>query len=169
MPATPNNQQAFSKFGVIGWCQLKAANTAADGTGTLDASGTQTTATGHLGTVLDTGSSSGPDYRVERVRVMCDGASVPTVLRLFINNGSTNATPSNNAFVGELHLPSAATSNIDPINGRIKELPTPETDDAYDVTFAPIVVPAGYKLMACLGTATGGGFWHVIAFGGKYA
>lgn len=161
-----NTQQIFSKVGVISFCKLKAANTPMDGTGTLDAAGTATTTNGHLGTLFVADATNGG--RVERIRCMAEGTNVETVLRLFINNGSTNATAMNNALIAEILLPVTTASNSSLVNGSgVIELPTPPQVSAFDITACPIVLPPGYKLMACLGTAVAS-YWDVVAFGGAY-
>lgn len=160
-----NTAQIFSKLGVIGWCKLQAANTAMDGTGTLDAAGTATTTTGHLGTLFVADATNGG--RVERIRFMAEGTNVATVARIFVNNGSTNATAMNNVLVAEIALPVTTASNSAAINANSSELPTPPQITAFDVTSFPIVLPPGYKLMVCLGTAVAS-YWDVVAFGGAY-
>lgn len=160
-----NTSQIFSKVGVVGFCKLQAAQTTMDGTGTLDAAGTATTTSGHLGTLFTADATNGG--RVERIRFMAEGTNVATVLRLFVNNGSTNATAMNNALIAEIALPATTASNIAPVNGSVNELPSPPNVSAFDLTAFPIVLPPGYKLMACLGTAVAS-YWDVVAFGGWY-
>lgn len=160
-----NTAQIFSKAGVIGWCKLQAANTAMDGTGTLDAAGTATTTTGHLGTLFVADATNGG--RVERVRFMAEGTNVATVARIFANNGSANTTAMNNVLVAEVALPATTASNSALINSGVIETPTPPHIIALDLTAFPIVLPPGYKLMACLGTAVAS-YWDVVAFGGAY-
>jgi len=173
---TANVQQIFSKVGIVGFCKLQAANTAVDGTGTLDTgstvtaagvatSGTATTTTGHLGTLFVADATNGG--RVERIRLMAEGTNVATVLRLFINNGLTNATAMNNVLIAEIALPATTASNSALINSGVIELPTPSQVTAFDLTAFPIVLPIGYKLMACLGTAVAS-YWDATAFGGAY-
>jgi hypothetical protein len=163
MPA--NTSQIFSKIGLIGHCKLQAANTATDGTGTLDAAGTATGTASHLGTLFTSDATNGS--RVERIRFMAEGTNVATVCRIFRNNGSTNGTAMNNVLVAEIALPATTASNSALINATVKELPNPSTDTAYDVTAFPIVLAPGEKLMACLGTAVAS-WWDVCAFGGAY-
>lgn len=163
--AAPNTQQILSRVGVIGWCKLQAANTAMDGTGTLDAAGTATTTTSHLGTLFVADATNGG--RVERIRFMAEGTCVATVARIFVNNGSANTTAMNNMLVAEVTLPATTASNSALVNASVIELPTPPQITALDLTAFPIVLPPGYKLMACLGTAVAS-YWDVVAFGGAY-
>lgn len=73
--------------------------------------------------------------------------------RVYINNGSTNGTASNNTFYGEVSLPAttatatAATVDVD-----------------YPLNFA---LPPGYRLYVGLGTAVAAG-WTVTTIGGVY-
>lgn len=93
---------------------------------------------------------------VQKVRLKCgaiSGTSAASVMRFFVNNGSTNGTAANNGYIGEMALPvvtvsaSAATAEVE----YILNLP----------------LPPGYRLYAGLGTAVTTG-WHVVVIGGKY-
>jgi len=162
-----NTSQIYSVAANIGSCKLQAANTATDGTGTLDAAGTATSTTGHLGTAFTAGANGS---RVERIRFMAEGTNVATVARVFINNGSTNATAMNNALIAEIALPATTASNSALINnagGNVQELPTPNQATAFDLSLCPMVLPNGYKIMVCLGTAVAS-WWDVTVFGGNY-
>jgi hypothetical protein len=165
---TAQTQQLFSGKGVIGSCKLQAANTATDGTGTLDAAGNATSTTGHLGTLFEADATNGG--RVERIRCMAEGTNVATVLRIFVNNGSTNATATNNRLIAEVALPATTGSSSAVINSLIIELPVPQhmLTSTSDATAFPIVLGPGEKLMACLGTAVAS-WWDITAFGGSYA
>ena len=76
-----------------------------------------------------------------------------TVLRLFINNGSTTGTATNNSLYDEITLPAttatavAATANYEiPLN---------------------IALPSGYALYATIHTGSTNG-WYATVIGGKY-
>lgn len=90
---------------------------------------------------------------VQRIRFKAGGSNVATVARIYINNGSTNTTATNNQFYGEVSLPAttatatAATVEID-----------------YPIGFA---LPAGFKLYFGLGTAVASG-WVATVVGGNY-
>ena len=106
---------------------ITAANTAMDGTGTV-------------GTIITAGANG---TRVPRLRIVHRGTNVATVMRIFENNGLTNATPANNNLVAEITVPAntlsqvAASVFIDhPIN---------------------IVLKSGYKLNYTIGTAVASG------------
>ena len=117
---------------------LKTANTAMDGTGTVL-------------TVFTADATNGGFVRFLRARAV--GTNGATVLRVFVNNGSTNATIANNTLIDELSLPgtTASNSNAQPP----MEIP---------LGFA---LPAGFKINVTLGTGVSGG-WQVSVFGGKY-
>ncbi len=81
------------------------------------------------------------------------GTNIATVLRVWINNGSTNGTASNNSLAFQFSLPattasaSAATAHIElPLN---------------------IQLPNGYKLYGVLGTTVSAG-WTFSTHGGDY-
>lgn len=139
-----NTTPIYSKIGDVQWGTISAANTAKDGTGTVV-------------TIFIADATNGG--RVERIRIKHLGTNVATVLRLFINNGSTNATAANNTLVAEVTLP--ATTNVETAAVTLQELPT-----AADVIL-PIALPPGYKLNVTLGTAVAAGY-QVTAIGGKY-
>ena len=90
---------------------------------------------------------------VQRIRLKAIGTNIATVARIYINNGSTSATATNNVFYGEVSLPAttatttAATVDID-----------------YPLNFA---LPAGYKLYAGLGATVASG-WVASVIAGAY-
>src|SRR6266545_5341807 len=102
---------------------LTAANTAMDGTGTV-------------GTIITAGANGS---RVPRVRVVHRGSNVATVLRIFENNGSTNATPANNNLVAEETIAANTLSQV-------------AKSVFYDI-YLNIVLKPGYKLNYTIGTA----------------
>src|SRR3954462_10316528 len=84
-----NNLQIFSKIADIQWGTISAANTALDGTGTVV-------------TVFTADATNGG--RVDTLKVRQIGTNIATVLRVFINNGSTNATATHNTLYMELTI-----------------------------------------------------------------
>lgn len=79
---------------------LKTANTAKDGTGTVL-------------TVFDTTAASNTNpSRVDYLKVRALGTNVATVLRVFINNGSTNATVANNVLFMERTIAATTLSEV---------------------------------------------------------
>jgi hypothetical protein len=91
---------------------------------------------------------------LQRIRAKAGGTNIATVLRLFINNGSTNGTATNNVFFGELSLP--ATTAI----------ATAATIDM-EYSMGNLALPAGWRVYGGLGTAVAAG-WVFCGIGGKY-
>lgn len=90
---------------------------------------------------------------VQRLRFKAIGTNVATVARIYLNNGSTNTTASNNSFFAELSLPAttasatAATVDIDlPLN---------------------FALPAGFRIYVGIATAVAAG-WVVTPIAGDY-
>lgn len=128
MATTPNSTILPQKpnFGFGG--TILAANTAKDGTGTVV-------------TVFTAGADGA---QVDGLNIMPLGTNVATVMRVFANNGMTNATAANNSFLFDVTLP--ATTNS-------------ETAGLGNI-FVPMDMrlPAGAKINVTLGTAVAAGF-----------
>jgi len=140
-----NTVPIYSKAGQIEWgATLTTANAAMDGTGTV-------------ATIFTAGADGA---RVERVRSKALGTNVATVLRLFINNGSDTTTAANNVLYAEKTI--AATTAA-----AAAALLTNELPDTTDTTAFPIVLPAGYKITATIGTTVAAGL-RVSAIGSSY-
>jgi hypothetical protein len=137
MPA--NTSPIFSLTPVTQWgaTAISTANTAKDGTGTVLL-------------VLTAGANGA---YVQRVRFRPSGTSVQTVARLFINNGSTNATAANNILFDEITLSAITISET-----------AAQPSFEIPMNFA---LPAGYKLNITIGTTVAAG-WYVSAIGGDY-
>ena len=117
-----NKQPIYPLTPVLSWGTITTANTAKDGTGTVV-------------TVFTAGTDGA---RVDRIKVRNAGTSVQTVLRIFINNGSTNATAANNSLYMERTVPACTTS---------------ETTEQKDLVIPlDIALPSGYKLNCTIGT-----------------
>ena len=116
---------------------ITTANTAKDGTGTVL-------------TVFTAGVNG--SY-VQRVRFRPSGTSVQTVARLFINNGSTNATAANNILFDEITLSAITVSET-----------AAQPSFEIPLNFA---LPAGYVLNITIGTTVAAG-WYVSVIGGDY-
>jgi len=141
-----NTIPIYSKAGQIAWSGiLTSANTAKDGTGTVE-------------TIFTAGADGG---RVERIRIRALGTNVATVLRIFINNGSANSTAGNNTLYAEITLAATTLSETSAL------LTTNEFPSAADTTAFPLVLPAGYKLLATLGTAIAAGV-KITSIGSTY-
>lgn len=133
-----NTAPVFAGQAQVAWGTLTAANTATDGTGTVL-------------TVFTAAATNGG--RCDAIPALANGTNSSTsVARVFVNNGSTNATAGNNTLIGEVPLPITAASNSAPITPYPIDLLT-------EIGFAGgIDLPAGYKINVCIGTAAAGGW-----------
>lgn len=130
----------FTNIPKINWAAaaITAANTAMDGTGTV--------------TTVFTADATDGSY-VKRIVFKSLGTCVATVARIFVNNGSTNATAANNALIMEVPLTATTASN--------------SASNPGAEIFLDLQLPAGYKLNVTLGTAVSAGHM-VTVFGGDY-
>ena len=136
-----NTSPIYSSAGDIQWSTtpLITQNQVYEGTGTV-------------ATVFTAGASG--SY-IQRVRFKASGSTTATVARLYINNGSSNTTASNNLLFDEITL--AAVTGVQTAATTTYELPM------------NIALPAGYKILATIGTTQiAGGGWYVGAVGGSY-
>ena len=117
---------------------LTTANTAKDGTGTVL-------------TVFTADATDGSWVR--EVRFQAAGTNIASVGRIFINNGSTNATAGNNIYYGQITLPATTNSETAAL-------------------FAPIFplgfwLPPGYRINLTIGTTVASGYYCSVV-GAKY-
>ena len=92
---------------------------------------------------------------VQRIRFRTLGTNLAaTVARVFINNGGTTATASNNTLWDEITLP--ATSVTQTAAQANYELPL------------NMALPPNYRLFITLGTAPNAAGWIATVIGGKY-
>ena len=133
-----NTVPIYSRAPVIGFGTIATANTAKDGTGTV---------------VLVWTSDATEGGKIEKVKVRHAGTNVATVLRLFINNGATNATATNNTLYAEKTIAANTLS---------------EVAEALDCEVPlNLVLPATYRIYATIGTTVAAGL-HLTGVGGKY-
>jgi hypothetical protein len=124
-----NTAPIFSNAPVASWANgITAANTAKDGTGTVD-------------TVFTAGADGA---FLQKLIVRPRGTNVASVLRVFLNNGLTNGTAANNVLIAEVGLPATTNTEVAAIAGA--EIPI------------NLPIPAGYKINVTLGTAVAGGY-----------
>lgn len=135
MPA--NNFPIYSITPNVGFGQITTANTAKDGTGTVV-------------TVFTAGANGG---RAEKIRFRAKGTNVATVCRVFINNGGTNTTATNNVLYDEITLPATTNSEVAQLLNQEIVLNLP--------------LPAAYTLIITIGTTVAGGY-AVTCVGGNY-
>lgn len=118
------------------------ANTAFDGTGTLDTS---------IWEAFVADATNGSFLRSINCKIVSTGVGVASVLRLFINNGSTNATNTNNALYKEISLPAITATQT---------AATPDFEIPCNILLAP-----GYRILYAFGTAPVN-LWMVFGIGG---
>lgn len=106
---------------------ITTANTAKDGTGTV--------------LTLYTAGANGS--KLSGVQVAYTGTSVATVLRLFINNGGSNAVAANNSLFKSITVPANTLSEV-----------AAAADISVDLS---LTLPAGYRLLATIGTTVAAG------------
>lgn len=135
-----NTAPIFSLLGDIEWgaTAITTANTAKDGTGTV------------LNVFTADATNGG---FVQRIRFRSAGTNIATVARVFINNGSTNATAANNILYDEITLAATTVSEVSAL--ATYELP---------LNFA---LPPGYTLNVTIGTTIAAGYF-ISVIGGKY-
>lgn len=148
-----NVQPIFPLIPKIGMGTLTTANTAKDGTGAV--------------TTVLTANPSGNGLRVDSIKLKANGTNVATVLRLFINNGNPNSTPSNNILFVEISLPATTLTEV----AATTDISITFNDILYGqgVTnaFPQLVLPVGYKINAVIGTAVAAG-WQIAGVSGEY-
>lgn len=142
--AVQNTLPIFSKVGDIQWIE---SATAANNTIDL------TSGTSYLIATAD--ATNGGWVREVRVKVSPANNSAATVLRLWINNGSSTGTSANSALFSEISL-GATTATA--------------TGALPDFSFGlNLALPPGYRLYATMGTAVGGSCeLTLVAIMGKY-
>lgn len=101
--------------------------------------------------LVHTAGSNGSYIR--RLRFKAGGSNVATVARIFINNGSTVGTGTNNVFYGEVSLPATTATNT-----------AATVDIDYPMEFA---LPSGFKIYVGYATAIAAG-WVCTAIAGQY-
>lgn len=133
-----NTAPIYTRVPDIQWGSITAANTAKDGTGTV--------------VTIFTADATEGGY-VTGIRLKPQGTNTASVARFFINNGSTNATASNNSFVADQGLVAITNTEI-----------AGQTEYWVPINAA---LPPGYKINMTLGTAVAAG-WAATVYGGKY-
>lgn len=132
-----NTLPIFTKVGRQTWGTLTAANTAKDGTGT---------------TLLVFTSQADGSY-IDKIVARTLGTNVASVARVFLNNGSSSATPANNTLYKEQTLPASTVSEV-----------SAQVDIEVPLRLA---LPAGYTVLIAIGTAVAAG-WAFTGVGGDY-
>lgn len=135
-----NTAPIFPLVPSIQWAgPIQTANTGKDGTGTVF-------------TVFTAHATDGS--RVDYLKSRALGSNVATVMRVFVNNGSTNATAANNSLFMERTIPATTLSEV----AELADIMIP----------LDISLPAGYKINVTIGTTVAAGL-SVSGVGGHYA
>lgn len=135
-----NTAQIFSKIGDIQWIGAVAtANTTKDLTA------------GTIYLVFTSDATNGG--RVAKLIVQPLGTNIATVLRVWLNNGSTTATAANNTLIKDQTMAATTNSEVAAIGNT--EIPL------------DLALPPGYKIYVTIGTGVAAGF-GVSCPGGKY-
>lgn len=90
---------------------------------------------------------------IQRVRLKACGTNVPSVMRFYVNNGSTNTAAANNTFFSEVAL-LATTATI---TGATMDVDVP----------CNFGIDPSFRLFMGLGTAVAAG-WVALVIAGKY-
>jgi hypothetical protein len=141
MPA--NNQPIFTRTPDVQWTAsaMTVANTTTD----------LTSGTIYLAFSAD---STNGGY-VQRIRFRTLGSNTnATVARVWVNNGLTTSTSSNNVLFDEITLPTTTVSQV-----------AAQANYELPLNFA---LPAGYGIYITLGTAPTSAGWEATVIGGKY-
>lgn len=136
-----NTSPIFSRLADIQWVTGSV----------LTANTTKTLAAGTVFLVFTADATNG-GY-VDKVIAKPLGTNVATVLRLWINNGSSTGTAANNAMIADETLAATTNSEVAAIS---------ETEITLNMA-----LPAGYRIYATIGTTVTAGF-DITAIGGKY-
>jgi hypothetical protein len=141
MPA--NTTPIHPVGGALGFGKLTSANNVYDGTGALGTA---------IINVFTSDATNGG--RLDFIRARALGNNVQTVARIFLNNGVDNTVATNNTLFDEWTLPASSTS-ANAQTGAPNDIPM------------DIVLPAGWRVLVCLGTTVSAG-WQFTGVGGKY-
>lgn len=135
-----NTLPIYTRVPDIQWAPaaITAANTAMDGTGTVD-------------TVFTADATNGGF--ISKIKIRPAGTNVASLIRVFINNGGSSATPANNILFTEMPLPATTLSQVAAMQD-------------FEIMLN-IALPANYKVNVVLGTAVAAGY-YVSVIGGKY-
>lgn len=90
---------------------------------------------------------------IRRLRFKAIGTNIATVARIYFNNGSTNATATNNSFYAEVPLPATTASNT---------TATAEIDYPMELGLDP-----SFKIYVGVATTVAAG-WKCVAIAGEY-
>jgi hypothetical protein len=145
MPA--NTSPIFTVSADLSWGSTNPITTVNTGTGATAYDGTTNAV------LLFTGGTNGSFLQ----KIVCEAAGTNnvSVLRIHINNGSTNATASNNSLYMQYSLPATAAANT--------------TATAHLEIPLMIQIPPGYRIYVSLGAAANlASGWYFSIVAGEY-
>ena len=139
-----NISPIFSRTPDIQWVEsITAANNTID----------LTSGTSYL--VFTADATEGGYLREVRIKANPANNTAATVVRLWVNNGSTLSTSSNSALISESCIPALTASAVNP-----------QPDFVIPMNLA---LPPGYRIYLTIGTAPGGsGEFTATGIGGKF-
>jgi hypothetical protein len=136
--AVPNTAPLYSRVAAIAMGKtILTANTAKDGTGTV---------------VIPLTADATNGGRCPKIVFKPLGTNVATVARIFINNGATNTTASNNSYLDDVTLPASTLSEVVSMPAVVYD-----TDG--------LVLPPGYQLLVTIGTTVAAGYAITVPAG----
>ena len=150
--AAVNTVPIYSKVGAIQWTTVD--DDAGATTGFLKTASIAKDASGFVSLLFSADTTNGS--RIDRIGVRSAGTNIASVLRVFLNTGSTTATAANNTLITEVTLPATNLSEVAAL-----------ADVTISGTPFPLVMPPGYKLYVTLGTTIAAGV-RVTAYAGNY-
>lgn len=141
-----NVQPIFPLTPKVSWGTVATANTAKDGSGTMV-------------TAFTAGVNGS---KIDQIKVRALGTNVATVLRFFLNNGSTNATAANNTLIHEVTIAATTLSETSALADNDITI-TKGSDVVVPIPY----LPAGYKINVAVGTTIAAGL-QVTVHGADY-
>lgn len=134
-----NTSPIFSRVAKTGWDVIATANTTRDLT------------SGTIYLLFTADATNGG--RADKVTLQPLGTNVATVVRIWLNNGATTATVSNNKLIEEVTMASTTASEV----ARL----------ASTTITLNLALPPGYRIYGTTGTGVAAGFAATVV-GGDY-
>jgi len=137
-----NGTPIFARVGKIEWSQENTAVTGADLT--------------NAALIFSADATNGSIVNEVRVKYIPGTSTVATAFRVWVNNGSSVATTTNNTLIAEITVAVITTTQTAATPDYVVPMPR-----------GGLVLPPGYKLYASIGTYSTGTFM-ITAIGGDY-
>lgn len=134
--AAPNTDPLFVLTPQVGFGTIAGANTSADFTTTTNAA------------LVFTGGAQGSLLREVRIKFAPGANTVATVAKIWLNNGGTTATATNNCLIGEVSVPATTASTT---GAQIDLIWTPSTPG--------LIIPATYRVYVAMAVWSTGTFY----------